>query len=143
MKSEYKITESDLDFYLGMSVERDTEQRTTSRSLGQEALLDKLAEQFDRLKPMASRKTCRVPVAPEVDFSKEYMPAEPSKQRIDDPRSIIGTMLYLSMKTRPDLAQATSMMSRVGVVSNPSEEHFVAMQQMWVHGLHVTLENKS
>ena len=28
LKIEHKITEGDLDFYLGMSVERDTEQRT-------------------------------------------------------------------------------------------------------------------
>ena len=129
LKSEYKITEGDLDFYLGMSVDRDVKERTIS--LGQEALLEKLAEKFDWLKPMAAHKTYNVPVAPEVDFSKESMPAEPSKQRIDDARSIIGTMLYLSMKTRPDLAQATSMMSRV--VSNPSEEHLAAMKQMCVY----------
>ena len=129
LKSEYKITEGDLDFYLGMSVERNTETRQIA--LGQEALLDKLAEKFDWLKTMASRKTYNVPVSPEVSFAKESMPAVPCKQRIDDARSIIGSMLYLAMKTRPDLAQAVSMMSRV--VSNPSEEHFAAMQQMCVY----------
>ena len=93
--------------------------------------LDKLAEKFDWLKTMVSRKTYNVPVSPEVSVAKESMSAVPCKQRIDDARSMIGTMLYLAMKTRPDLAQAVSMMSRV--VSNPSEEHYVAWQQMCVH----------
>ena len=129
LESQYKITHSDLDFYLGMSVERNVQERTIS--LGQEALLDKLAEKFDWLQPMAARKTFTVPVAPEASFSKESMPSEPCKERIDLARSMIGTMLYLSMKTRPDLAQATAMMSRVD--SNPSEDHVMAMKQLCVY----------
>jgi len=129
LEAQYKITHSDLDFYLGMSVERSTKDRTIS--LGQEALLDKLAEKFDWLAPTAARKTYNVPVAPEASFSKESMPATPCKHRIDAARSMIGTMLYLAMKTRPDLAQATAMMSRV--VSNPSEDHIAAMKQLCVY----------
>ena len=103
LASKCQVTEGPLDFCLGMSVTRDKQKRTIE--LGQEALLDKLSDKFQRLSQTSTRNSYNVPLHPDVDLPKESMPAVPDHTRIDDARSAMGTTLHLALKTRPDLAQ--------------------------------------
>jgi len=52
-----------------------------------------------------------------------------SKEEIKDFQQQIGSLLYLSLKTRPDLAFAISKCSRF--MSNPDKSHFKALNRIW------------
>ena len=55
--------------------------------------------------------------------------SQASKEEIKEYQQQIGSLLFLSLKTRPDLAFAVSKCSRF--MSNPDKSHFKALDRIW------------
>ena len=108
LKERFKIKElGDLSFYLGVKLERDK----NSLKLSQEAYRLKVLEKFKSYRHGRGL----APISKILDYTKE---ADNSKK--DFPfQQILGSMMYLSTSTRPDITFAISFLSRH--MKNPCE----------------------
>ena len=81
---------------------------------------------------MCDCKALSTPMAEHVKLTKDMFPLEGSeKQRVMSERSyrgLIGSLNYLSLLSRLDIAQATSS---VLFLENPGEQHWVAAKHVW------------
>lgn len=105
--------------FLGIEVEH---QPDGSIKLHQNAYVRKILETYE----MANCKAASTPFVPRTRLvPREKGEGEPLEKPF---RELVGSLMYLTTSTRPDLAFAVSQLSRVA--SNPSMEH-------WQHGMHV------
>ena len=122
LKQEYTLTGGDpIKSFLGMHLTRSADGRTMY--LSQKALIEQLADKFPTIK--SSRKVS-TPMPPDLQFYKADCIST------DDPkydetmhsnyRKILGTLLYVCGKTRPDLCYSLSKASTV--MSAPSPKHY-------------------
>ena len=115
LHKEFGISMDDIDdeveYLLGIKVAWD--ERTQSTSLTQELAIDKLVAAAD----MVGCVTKQVPMAPGDILWKN----EGSEDTSFPYRTVIGICLYLSQVSRPDIAFASSTLSKY--VANPSSEH--------------------
>ena len=119
------------DWYLNMVFKRDRQARTITVS--QEALIDSLATRFPFLTTTTGVAT---PLPASTVFSRENSP-EPGQENRKlqaDFRSALGILLYISVKTRMDIAQAVSAASRV--MSNPGEKHWKTLLHLLRYTYH-------
>ena len=75
---------------------------------------------------MQNAKTCRTPVNPSLKLSK----STEESTRVDQElyQSAVGKLLYLSTRTRPDIAFAVSTVAKF--TSNPTEQHWKAVKHI-------------
>ena len=126
MQRHFALTGSDnVDWYLNMVFKRDRTARTITVS--QQTLIETLATRFPFLTTLGKVKT---PLPDGTVFSKEHCPppGTESRQLQADYRSALGVLLYVSVKTRMDIAQAVSSASRV--MSNPGEKHWKSLMHL-------------
>lgn len=101
LQQNFRITElGELKFFLGIQVLKVD----GFYALNQKAFIHKLLERF----MIADAKTAKIPMDPGYAQQKEEEPFE--NQEIY--QSLIGSLLYLSTNTRPDIAICTSMLGR-------------------------------
>lgn len=111
----------ELHWVLGIEVIRDRAKRTTE--LKQTSFIDKIIGNFG----MADAKTRDVPLAPRTILKREdgTPPEQRSsaefKQRLATYRSMVGSMLWPALCTRPDIAHTVSQLGRV--MDCPAETH--------------------
>ena len=108
-------------YYLGMSVLRDRQNRTLY--LSQEAYIDKIAHQF-RISNGAPIST-PIETSPLPENSPEHRC--PPDQRTAYQR-IIGSLMYIMLGTRGDVAYAVSMASRH--LANPGPQHIKLVRRI-------------
>jgi hypothetical protein len=110
-------------WYLGIDVQRDRVHRTIT--LSQKAYIQKVLSDFQMLNcnpettPMSS--TAQLQKAEDgytasVDFCSQY-------------QSAVGSLLYVMMGTRPDIAYAVGIVSRFS--HNPTKSHWHAVQRIF------------
>ena len=101
-------------YYLGMSVERDRQNRILR--LSQEAYIEKVIRQFG----MEDCKTISTPMetSPMPENDADYVC--PTEQRIEYQR-MIGSLMYIMLGTRADIAYPVSVASRY--LANPGSQH--------------------
>jgi hypothetical protein len=107
-------------FFLGMEITRDRAARTLK--LTQQKYSSEVLQRFG----MADAKPSTLPLGAGVKLQKEGV-ALPS----DDAAvygAIIGSLMYLSTSTRPDMAQAVGALARYS--SAPTEAHMSAAKQL-------------
>ena len=111
----------DVKYYLGIDISRDRKNKTIT--LSQKGYLDKILERFNKngLNPVST------PI--EVGIRLEKSTEIASKERTRQFQAEVGSLLYLSTKTRPDLAYAVGQVSKF--MSNPNESHFRALNRIW------------
>ncbi|CAI7889661.1 unnamed protein product [Closterium sp. NIES-54] len=107
----------DVSFYLGLHIERDVEKRCMR--VHQRKYLEALAANFGQSEghvatPFPSGFKC-------VKGPEEESVGEEERRRF---HSLVGSLMYASVNTRPDVAFATGQLARV--VQCPNEEQIVA-----------------
>lgn len=107
----------DIDYVLGLKVERN--RRIRELRLSQETYAKKVLDRFG----MADSRPINCPVAPNTTLEvHEGTPAEfPYSQAV-------GSIMYLAMGTRPDVAYGVGLVSRFA--SNPGEVHVKAVKRI-------------
>ena len=108
-----------ISFYLGLRIDRDRERRTIK--LSQPAYIEKVLEKFhlDKANPVNTPNKESIPLS-----QREEGEASPSeKERY---QGMTGSIMFSMVETRPDIAFATSLVSRFA--KNPSHQHTEAVK---------------
>src|SRR3569623_1280881 len=103
------------EYFLGMELSRDRVTRTVT--LTQKKLPRELVERFG----MTSAKPRSVPLAAGEKLLKEGTLLDTATFAFSE---LVGSLLYLSVCTRPDIAQAVGALARY--MASPTEEHWSA-----------------
>ena len=109
LATRFEMTDGgELRFFLGIQVERDRAQRTLALSQGH------FVEQILRRFQMQDCKPVSTPLDTSVKLQGTGTNDELTNKRIDPTffRQIIGSLMYLMLGTRPDLAAAVSIISQ-------------------------------
>jgi hypothetical protein len=109
----------ELHYFLGMKIQLD---KTGDVWIGQPAYAESLLRKFG----MSEAK----PVSTPVDTSMKFIQAAEDEQCIDQQvyQSAIGSLLYLSVATRPDITFAVSNMARFS--SKPTTQHRTGVKRI-------------
>lgn len=110
-------------FYLGMEVTRDRPARKLR--LCQEAYVRKILSDNG----MRDCKPIAVPMAPGTKLQKSDDAFQQNAITIKAYQSMVGSLMYAMLGTRPDIAYAVSCVSRYA--SNPSDQHIVAVKKIF------------
>ena len=104
-------------YFLGISLHRDRHEQTLKMS--QDRLSSELTDKYG----LREAKTKRVPMSPNVQViqAKEGQMLDKEVYRYSE---LVGSLLYLSVCTRPDIAQAVGVLARH--MARPSMEHWTA-----------------
>ena len=106
-----------ISFYLGLKVNRDREKKTIK--LSQPAYINKILSKFH----LAKSNTSNTPMkeSPLIPSEGEATPAERERYQ-----GMTGSIIFSMVETRPDIAFATSVVSRFA--KNPSYQHIEAVK---------------
>ena len=102
-------------FFLGMSIVRDRDNRTIK--LAQERLTSDLLSKYS----MLEAKALSTPLSPSIKLTKE---GEPLDRETYGYSQLVGSLMYLSVCTRPDIAQAVGALARY--MAQPTAAHWQA-----------------
>lgn len=120
LQAKYKVDDKGAaSYYLGVEIERDREHKTIS--IHQSKYVRDLLEGIPGFEKVRSHKT---PMAANCRLSSNT--GATIDQRFY--QSCIGTLLYLSTWTRPDIAFTVSELAKY--VSNPGVEHHAALMHL-------------
>ena len=109
-----------LHHFLGVTVIQD--QLSESIWIGQPTYTEKVLHRFD----MHNSKPVGSPVNPDVKLSACENPDDVCDQKLY--QAVVGSLLYLSTKTRPDIAFAVSIAARF--CASPTKEHWTAVKRI-------------
>ena len=110
---------------LGIDILRD--RRKKELRLVQADYISKVIKKYQ----MEDTKSVSIPLASHFKLSKEQMPKEERDRREMNQipyANIVGSIMYLIICTRPDVAHAISVVSRY--MSDPGKEHWLALK--WI-----------
>ncbi|KAL0374208.1 UNVERIFIED_CONTAM: Retrovirus-related Pol polyprotein from transposon TNT 1-94 [Sesamum radiatum] len=108
---------------LGMTIERDM--RNSTIFLNQSSYVKSVLEKFS----MTNSKPASVPLAAHFQLCKDQSPktdSEKEKMKNIPYSNAIGSVMYLMVSTRPDIAYAVSCLSRY--MSNPGSPYWEALK---------------
>ena len=128
LEKHYKLTDQgDLRWCLGMRVTRNRAKRTIQ--LDQERYILDVLTRFDMLKcksvstPMCSGTKLSADTCPATDPEKDDLVSYHALYR-----SIVGSVSYCALSTRPDIATATIICAKFA--HNPGKDHLVAAKRI-------------
>ena len=109
-----------LSYFLGMKVEQN--EQNGSVWIGQRAYTESLLKRF-------GMEDCN-PVSTPVDISSKLTHATDNDDCMNqhEYQSAIGSLMYLSVSTRPDISYAVSSLARFS--SKPTKEHWTALKRL-------------
>ena len=117
LMNQYKMSDlGQLKYFLGVKVDQNVKNGTIF--LSQSAYAERLINKFG----MSEANPVKTPIEPNFKFD-----AVNDDNRLSDPveyQSVIGSLLYLATKTRPDICFAVGKLARY--CSNPSKVHWLA-----------------
>ncbi|KAJ6437605.1 reverse transcriptase family protein [Purpureocillium lavendulum] len=120
LQSKYDLREESFQWYLGIRVIRDRPSRKIY--LCQDAYIEKIARKY---------KLCdsklRVPSIPITTIPLTKYDGQASKNEIKAYQERVGSLMYVAVMTRPDVARAAAQLARF--LTNPSPEHLAAADQ--------------
>ena len=118
--TEFLMTDlGELKFFLGIQIERNRAARTIS--LSQETYVKGVLEKFG----MTDAKGLTVPMDHSVHLKLSTIADAPSTLSY---RSMIGSLMFAMIATRPDLAFAIGVLSRY--CNNPDDTHYLAVKRV-------------
>jgi hypothetical protein len=126
LSSEFEITDLGLPVrLLGMRISRSSP--TGSISIDQTAYVEETLKRFD----MSHCKPETIPHQPNFHFSKAMSPSttEENESMKDLPfNDLLGSLLWIALHTRPDLAQSVGVLCRFA--SNPGPQHWTGLKRI-------------
>jgi hypothetical protein len=127
LSSRFKMIDfGEVSKILGINVRRDRASGTLT--LSQEEYVDGILTRFG----MEDCAVSRTPLSTSTKLSEEMSPkTEQERERMSGVpyRAAIGSLMYLMVSTRPDLAAAVGLLSRF--LNNPGEEHWMAVKKIF------------
>ena len=127
LNEQYSLTDlGPVHWLLGIKVTRDREARTIS--LSQSAYIKAILARFF----LSDTKPSDTPMAPGANYSKKDSPTSPTemaRMRKVPYREAIGSLMYASIGTRPDITFAVSTLSQF--LENPGEAHWEAVKRVF------------
>ena len=116
LRAKYDLSDNGiLDWHLGMKVTQNLEDGTIS--LDQTAYIDNVLKRFE-MEDATERYT---PLPPKVRLSKADSPKVKDNKLVKYYQQLIGSLMYISCGTRPDIAYAVNACTQF--MSNPGEQH--------------------
>jgi len=109
-------------WYLGIAIERNRSERTIK--LSQKAYLEKVLSRFGMLHCNADE----VPMAVGQKLQRASSDYEAEREFTRTYQEAIGSLMYLMLCTRPDIAYAISNLSKFS--ANPTGEHWKAVKKV-------------
>jgi hypothetical protein len=123
LKSKYEIRAlGELSWFLGIRVIRNREKRRIW--LIQDSFIDKVTSKFD---VKISKRPPPTPISDEDQLQPSNEP--PNSHRTKLYQQLVGSLGYISICTRPDVARAHSVLARH--LQNPSQKHLSSVYQVW------------
>ena len=120
LKLAFKMVDmGPISYYLGLKVERDRVNKTIK--LSQPAYIEKVFERFH----MQTAKTTNTPMREGCLFINE---SQASDKDIKQYQTMVGSIMFAMIETRPDIAFATSVVSRHA--KNPGKTHMEAAKHI-------------
>ena len=127
LKKHFKLRDlGPTNFLLGVHVTRDRSRHMLQ--LSQRQAIDDILAKFD----ITGLNTVKSPMDPNVKLSRSQCPqteAEKAKMQSVRYREAVGSLMYLAIATRPDIAYAVGVLSRFS--SNPGPEHWTAVTRVF------------
>lgn len=110
-------------YYLGMVISRDRPNRILA--LSQTAYIERVLKDHH----MFDCKPMDTPMATDSSLHKAEDGYQASPELRHHYQSAVGSLMYIMLGTRPDIAYAISVVSRYG--SNPTDEHWKAVKRIF------------
>ncbi|GBM15231.1 Retrovirus-related Pol polyprotein from transposon TNT 1-94 [Araneus ventricosus] len=88
--------------------------------MSQSKYIENVLEKFN----MQDAKTMTTPLDPRVKLTKEMCPKTKAEMSLYTYRSLIGSLMYLAICTRPDICHTVSYLSQFN--ENPGMPHWTA-----------------
>ena len=127
LHDQYSLTDlGPVDWLLGIKITRDREARTIS--LSQSGFIKTILARF----ALTDAKSFPTPMIPGAVYSKKDSPTtqqEIARMRPVPYREAIGSLMYASVATRPDITFAVSTLSQF--LDNPGEAHWEAVKRVF------------
>ncbi|KAM4061919.1 reverse transcriptase (RNA-dependent DNA polymerase) [Hirsutella rhossiliensis] len=120
LQSKYDLREEEFKWYLGIRAVRDRPNRKVY--LCQDAYIEKIARKFK-----LSDLKLRVPSIPIATIPLVKYNGQATKEEIKAYQERVGSLMYIAVMTRPDIARAAAQLARF--LTNPSPEHLEAANQ--------------
>ena len=123
LSAKYHLSDQgNLDWHLGMKFTRD--EKTGSVHIDQTAYIESVVKRFG----MEGCKPKATPMVPNVHLSKSDSPEVKDKEQTKIYQQLIGSLMYISCGTRPDIAYAVSTCAQF--MSNPGPRHMEAAKHI-------------
>lgn len=116
LKDNFELKVMDCESYLGFEIQRDLKAKTLS--ISQPHYVDKILTRFG----MCDSKPASTPEEVGVKFTDS--PLLPTDNQF---KELVGSLLYLTTCSRPDIAHAVSIASRT---AQPTQAHWVALKRV-------------
>ena len=127
ISKRYAMTDlGPISWLLGIKVTRDHKNCTIT--LSQQSYVDSILARFN----FTDAKPLSIPMDPNVAFSKDQCPTTPddiARMRRVPYREAIGSLMYASVGTRPDISFAVSTLSQF--LDNPGQAHWEAVKRVF------------
>src|SRR5882672_9999102 len=124
LHARYALTDlGPVSWLLGIQVTRDRETRIIS--LSQEAYIKSIIARFS----LADAKAYSTPMVPSAQYSKSDSPVsatDAARMRKVPYREAIGSLMYASIATRPDISFAVSTLLQF--LDNPGDAHWIGVK---------------
>ncbi|KAM4064182.1 reverse transcriptase (RNA-dependent DNA polymerase) [Hirsutella rhossiliensis] len=120
LQSKYDLREEEFKWYLGIRAVRDRPNRKVY--LCQDEYIEKIARKFK-----LSDLKLRVPSIPIATIPLVKYNGQATKEEIKAYQERVGSLMYIAVMTRPDIARAAAQLARF--LTNPSPEHLEAANQ--------------
>lgn len=121
LEKEFDITSGDADTYLGLQIER---QNDGSILLRQSAYTRKILNKFN----LEQANALAIPADPHQRLDVNLNDGEKTELTTAPYREAVGSLLYLSKGTRPDISFSVSMVSRY--MEKPTKLHWNAVKRI-------------
>ena len=129
INARYTMTDlGPISWLLGIGVTRNRKNRTIT--LSQQSYIESILARFN----LTDAKPLSIPMDPNISFSKDDCPTTPdevARMRRVPYREAIGSLMYASVGTRPDISFAVSTLSQF--LDNPGQAHWEAVKRVFCY----------